>query len=259
MADETVVLPSPTHTQNEYIDSYAGENEILLILNGIGIYTPWDSTYHNKLIPSLNMQLPLLDAGYESWSAPYPQASLNDNNFDPQNGIFKCVIHKDVAYIGVVYKNISDTYIYDIKDRSGRWMSGAEDLDIFYKEEIELLYNSNLIRELNPSAADYNYRNYDIVTISYVHPYALLRRTLYPGLDSIKCKYFMMNLETGEETYICESFTAENIISHFEEPFEWIDTNSLRISVHTEPPSSAFYKVYLIVFDGQNWLVNEMD
>jgi hypothetical protein len=64
----------------------------------------------------------------------------------------------------------------------------------------------------------------------------------------------MRNLATGEETYICGSYTKENLISFMEEPFEWLDADTIRIG---EISDRLDRTVYDAAYNGYDWEVKE--
>ena len=234
------------------------ENAALFKLGDFNFHTPWYTVYRNgdaehvSVIPSYN---------YESWSFPWPRLpnalpeSYDENLGFHASGIIKCEIHKGVAYITFVYYGIVDVYVYDLDEKSGHWMSGAEDLAAFYGTMLEELRKSDEEIHWNTRAF---FRSFDVVTIAQAHGYALIRRSL--SAQGLKGQYIMRNLSTGEETFICGSYTRSGtIISYMDESFEWLSDDHLRVEVVEDSRDTGWSVVYDVNFDGQQWLVSESD
>ncbi|MDR1218720.1 MAG: hypothetical protein LBK73_03825 [Treponema sp.] len=137
-----------------------------------------------------------------------------------------------------------------MEGRTGHWMSGAEDLDTYYQSELLKL------REMDQEEKGrdiYCFLNYDIVTIAYEHNFALLRRNTHTGTSA--GEYIMLNLATGEETYICDSYTREKgWHSGMDETFEWLDANRLQLDTITGDNGAERLN---IVYDGSGWRTEE--
>ena len=222
-------------------------SEIVLTVDGHDFQKPWYTVYRNGKAEYYPRTKEWNPNGYESYVFPHV-----DDADALDMGISKCVIRNNTAYLEFFYYGILDTYVYDIENKTGRWMSGADNLADFYKAEIAE------VRRLNEGieGAYRGYRNFNIVTISRDGAYALIRRT--EPLGELSGKYLMRNLATGEETYICGSYTRKNFISFMDEYAEWLDDDHLQVHsvIDSDPGWQGNYDV---VFDGRNWVVNSYE
>jgi hypothetical protein len=100
------------------------ENEVVFTIDGVDYYAPWYTIRRDGQI-EFSLDAPVLDFGYESWSAPYAKPELNNGKQGEHDGIYRCVIYRGIAYIGAAYKGIGDTFVYDMEGRTGCWMSGG--------------------------------------------------------------------------------------------------------------------------------------
>jgi hypothetical protein len=128
-------------------------------------------------------------------------------------------------------------------------MSGAQDLADFYSDEIAVM------NEMDDSDMVY-YRNFDIATISKDHNCALMRRNPEPGI--MNGEYLFRNLATGDETYVCPSYTRESGItfSGFGEYYAWIDGNTLTLQVLVNDEGHPF-DTYTAEFKNSAWQVSK--
>ncbi|MDR1210328.1 MAG: hypothetical protein LBK41_08485 [Clostridiales bacterium] len=167
-------------------------------------------------------------------------------------GIHKCIVSGGTAYVVVTYCHVSDTFVYNLADKTGYWMSGAEELGEFYQSEIAAL------RELKDRYdVLYGYHNFNLITISAEHGFVLLHRSLYPS--TIEGQYIMRNLATGEETVICGSYMRDRdrIVSFMEEAFKWLDADTLRLGVCSNT-TDGWATTYDAVYNGEEWVVTEV-
>jgi len=236
-----------------------GSDMVILTVDGHDFYAPWVVEYSGGEVEYI------VEQGYEpkatSWDYPDPsKSSVLPDSYDEYyefytSGIRSCAIHKGVAYISFVYYGVVDVYVYNIEEKTGQWMSGAKDLAVYYESILADLQRSN--EEMFWSTFVF-YRNYDIVTISPEHNYALIRRSL--SVWGIEGQYIMLNLLTGEETFIIGSYTRnpEYLVSFMEEMFKWIGDDHLLLGVVADT-DFGWMVVYDVVYDGQKWLVSESD
>jgi len=175
-------------------------------------------------------------------------------------------IRDNVAYMSVIYKGIGDTYIYDIANKSGNWMSGADDFETYYKSEIAQM-NELLSEEYREIFA---YRNYRTLSFSKQSNFALIFRTKIFG-DWIG-EYYIQDLATGQDTYICNSYYSSVLKSMDFETHEWLDDSHLRINAiigvvdtdfidgkeYSEKYDYASDATYDVMYNGSDWIVTEV-
>jgi len=231
-------------------DDLRNHQTFILTLDRTSFYAPWTTVCRNGEMQYIVPETYL----FESWSDPYPRLNIPPEryegdaaNYNENTGIYKYFIYNGDAYLVFVYYGIVDTYVYNIEHGTGHWMSGAEDLEVFYKPELAVLRNEDKAEE---NYICKSYRNFDIVDISPDHGYALLRRNLYPR--QLEGEYLMRCLSTGEETYICDSYTRETIMSYSEESIEWVDSNHFRIKTVNKYDWPAID----VIFDGRRWCLD---
>ena len=230
------------------------EQSALFKIDDFDFYTPWCTVYRDGDTKHISV-MPSNGESWDGLSPRHPNVLLESYDEDwgyHSSGIVKCEIHKGVAYITFAYNGFADVYIYDIDWKTGHWMSGADDLAVFYAALREELQSSEGL-EWNNCAF---YRNFDIVTIAQAHDYALIRRSVSAWW--IEGQYIMRNLISGEETFICGSYTVDYVLSYLNEYFKWISDDHLRIRV-IENCEVDWAVVYDVVYDGQRWVVSESD
>lgn len=235
-------------------------NVLITTLDGIDFFAPWLTVSYGGQTEYYVYNIPDYTA-YLTWAPPYPNLKQGYRpwtyNFDNDDriGMDHCFIHNGIAYITFVYKYITDVYVWDIKNGSGYWMSGAEDLGVFYEAELEIIHD---LREQDIRYSEYFFRNYDVVGISPVHDYALMRRSL--GIGGPEGKYLMRNLTTGEETFIADSFTSDYIFSAFEESYRWLADGNLLLQIISNTEKKGIYWIfYKVVFGEEGWIVSETE
>ena len=185
-----------------------------------------------------NIPRPFIAGGFYSWDwSSQPPTDIG--------GMILAGVRKNTAYFIFGYRSIYDVYAYDIVKNTGYFMSGAtaENFTDYYKERIER-YESGL---------GWGYSGYFIVSMSLDRDFALILKSKYDG-DGRAGEYYMLNWKTGEETYICDSYTRDFIISYMEEYYEWTDENRLQISVYLENS----HPTYEAVYNGKTWVTNEI-
>jgi len=221
-------------------------NDVILTIEGIDFTAPWYTVDRNgELEYYTSMPIYFYDNDGQSWDPAY----------EPEIWIRNKGIKNGVAYIGVNYYFIRDTYILDIENKMGRWMSGAEDIEVFYEAEISYFEELKAKNEADDEGVFWPsyYHNYSIMTMSRQYDFALLRRS--KTLFELPGEYFMRNLNTGEEVFICDSYTVKYGISYMHENFKWLTDEHLQINVWLGGESSY----YDVIYDGKNWLVSESD
>ena len=221
-----------------YDDDRNVNKEIILTVDEISFPVQW---YTVDREGALEYYIP--ESGQEQNAA-----SLYDPSYESTVQMRRTGRIKDkIAYLGFEYYDIIDTYVYDIEAKTGYWLSGAEDLGAFYKKEVEAQRKLRGETNYGNSWGPYYYRTHEIVALSESLDYALLRRSKVVG--ELPGEYWMRNLVTGEEVYICESYTTKELRSSMAELFFWEDDNSLLIEVWLED-GEAWYET---VYDGETW------
>ena len=242
-----------------YDDARNAGSTAVLTVDGYDFHAPWYTVDRNG---TTEYDMEGQDAYYAelpSWSYPDPviealPASLDEQGGFCLSGIRSCIIYNNSAYLTFVYYGVVDTYVYDIAGKVGRWMSGATELATFYKSELAELRKLETETDWNTYAF---YRNYDVVTISQAHEYALIRRSTEMG--EIRGEYLLKNLATGKETTICGSYTRNpnTIISFMDEAIYWLDGDHLLIRSVADV-ESGWQRQYVAAFDGKGWTVREI-
>jgi hypothetical protein len=228
----------------------------MFTLDGIDYYPPWNfsgcPTDGLMASPSTGPSTRLLD----DMSLPEANPDLNEGRDGP-NGVADCKIYKGKAYLKVVYERVVDTVVYDVVEKTGYWMSGAEDPQTFYAEEIALLKDMIGDPDAGPSTRESaRYRNYDVSAFSYAHNSAVVRRSRMPG--PFEDQYFMVDLETREEMYLCPSWdlyaNRDDRPDALAESLDWLDPDTLLIRSAVDR-RDGWYHWYLITFTDRGWRV----
>ena len=217
---------------NIYDDDRNKNTDVVLSIDGNDYIAPWVVADRDGKLEYHTIQ-PFQPAGFHSWSFAT----------DPFNtGIWLLGVKHDTAYFMFAHRGIFDVYLYDTSAETGKFMSGAdaENFSAYYQKEIAYYKN-------NPA---YAYFNCFIVSMPPESDFALMRRSKNKG-ESREGEYYMLSLETGEETYICDSYTRDFLISYMEEYYEWTDKNHLSIRVFVEYDNPA----YDVIYDGKIWTV----
>jgi hypothetical protein len=182
---------------------------------------------------------PFQPAGFHVWDWAY-QPPTNDG------WIMLAGVKNTTAYYLFGYKSIYDVYVYDIVKNTGYFMSGAsaDNFSEYYKEDIEYYEN------YSPA---YGYFSKFIVSMPPDSDFVLMMRSKNRSASNAG-EYYMLNLKTGEETYLCDSYTRDFIISYMEEYYVWIDENHLQISVFLE----GSHPTYEAVYNDKTWVTKEL-
>ena len=216
-----------------YADERNKNAEVVLSIDGNDYIAPWIVLDRNGK-PEYHTLQPFRTADFHSWSftvAPHNQ------------GIGFLGVNGNTAYFMVAYMSIYDVYLYDLAKKTGCFMSGAENFVEYYKDVLELLRSES-------GEIAYAYFDCYIVSMPPDSDFVLIRRSK-DKCRSLAGEYYMLNLKTGEKTYICDSYTRDYLISYMEESYVWINENHLMINVFLENGNPT----YDVIYDGENWKI----
>ena len=157
-------------------------------------------------------------------------------------------------YIQVYYFGLIDTYVFDLKNKTGSWMSKADDLTVFYEKELPYIWEGEYHASI--------YHHYNVLLLSEHHDYAIMLRTKELGQYKNKNEYLLRNLKTGDEIFICRSYADDREgyegygmwVSWMEEDGGWNDNDSFYIIAWENGADGIRYDV---TFDGKRWHIKE--
>jgi len=197
-----------------YDDDRNKNTDVVLTFDGTDYTAPWFIVERNGKTEYYTLY-PFIPADINSWSWVNPYGT---------GILWFSGVRDKTAYFVFADNGMYDIYLYDTRKKTGEFMSDKK------PEKISLC----------------------IVSMPPESDFILMRRQKNKNAYNLAGEYYMYNIKTGEETYICESYTREHIISYMEEYYEWIDKNHLRITVYLEDS----WSVYDVIYNKKTWTVS---
>lgn len=153
----------------------------------------------------LSVSFTKTDSGYTTdYELPLAGSYEPDFSF-PTDGlcVLNAYIYKSTAFLTVAAHGVSDVYVYDIENNTGKWLSGG-------------------ILQADDSGAIPYEKNYIVRADGNI---ALLRRSV-TSENPFEGEYYMIDLDTLEACFISKSYATDYLPTSRVECFEPVDNGA---------------------------------